>query len=92
MTSTPRAPTKWSIFFCVCAFKRSLAVCRESVIKRPLAEWSVLPRDPKFCAAWLDCAVAENPTGPKKVSASGCTTNASVRVLPTPPPPSQMAR
>jgi hypothetical protein len=41
-------------FFCVWAFSRSLAVCKESVISKPLAACSVLPREPRFWAAWLD--------------------------------------
>eukprot|EP00972_Heterocapsa_arctica_P069737 10303666-Heterocapsa_arctica.AAC.1 len=59
MTSTPRSPATRSIFFWVCGFKRSLAVRRLLVIRSPLAACRVLPREPRFWAAWLDCAVAE---------------------------------
>ena len=40
------------------ALKRSIIACTDSVMRSPLAACSVLPRGPRFCAAWLDCAAA----------------------------------
>eukprot|EP00972_Heterocapsa_arctica_P003498 521078-Heterocapsa_arctica.AAC.1 len=65
MTSTPKSPAMRSSFFWLCAFKRSLAVCRLLVIRSPLAACRALPHEPRFWAAWFDCAVAQYPSGPK---------------------------
>ena len=44
-------PSTASQFLCVRGFRRSLAVCKESLIRIPFAACNVLPREPKFCAA-----------------------------------------